>query len=316
MENARTSRLVWVGRADRRRGRLTAMVRGAGRSTPEPMVRPSGRPVLPDFLVIGAPKAGTTTLAADLGAHPGLWLPARKELGWFDVRWRREPLEAYSAELAAAPPEALVGEATPTYLHAPGAVERIASCVPDVRLVAVLRDPVARAWSHYWYERTARLAEDRPPEEAILGKPADYLEPGRYAAHIRRVHAHFDPAQLHVVLLDELVADPAGTYRDVCRHVGVAEVVPDDVGRARNQAYAVRSPWLRRQMLRFRLWRRLPRGLGFRLDEWNRVPLAVPPMPDELRAALRLWYAADTADLESLLGRRVPWSGAPGDGPA
>ncbi len=268
-------------------------------------------PRLPDFLVIGAPKAGTSTLAADLAWHPELWLPQRKELGYFDVRWRREPVESYLAEYASAPPDVLVGEATPTYLHVPGAIDRIADVAPAVRLVVALRDPVARAWSHYWYNRTARLVEDRPPEEAFADDPDEYLAPGRYAQHLRAVLERFDRSQVYAFTLDDMIADPGATFRDICRHLDVAELVPEHVGRARNRAYSVRWPVLRRQMVRFRLWRRLPFRLGFRLDEWNRLPLDVPPMPADLRARVADHYAADTADLVTLLGRHVPWGPEP-----
>ncbi len=142
----------------------------------------------------------------------------------------------------------------------------------------------------------------------IERKADEYLGPGRYGAHLHRVHEVFDPDQVLVVDFDLLVADPAGVYRAVCRHIGVDEVVPTDVGRTRNQAYSVRSPRLRRQMLRFGLWRRLPFGLGFRLDQWNRIPFRTPPMPTDMRHRLRDWYADDTRRLEAILGRPVSWS--------
>lgn len=236
-----------------------------------------------------------------------LWLPDRKELAYFDVRIEHEPLDAYRADFADAPPHRLVGEATPTYLHWPGALEHIADSVPEVRLIAVLRDPVARAWSQYWYNRTARMVESRPPHVAFEENPRGYLEPGRYAAHLDRLLEHFAREQLLVLTLDEMVADPVETFRSVCRHLGVAEVVPPDVGRPRNQAYAVRWPFLRRQMLRFRLWKRLPFRLGHRLEAWNRAPLQVPPLPPELASSLRAVFAEDEAALERLLGRPLPW---------
>lgn len=265
---------------------------------------------LPDFLIIGAPKAGTTTLAADLAAHDQVWMPRQKELGYFDVRWATEPLDAYSADFGAAPAGAITGEATPTYLHAPGALARVASAVPAARLVVVLRDPVARFWSHYWYNRAARQVEGLTPEQVFARKPHEYLEPGRYAAHLRRASDLFDAAQMHVLLLDDLIADPGETYRSVCRHLGLHDPVPVGLGRPRNSAYVVRSARLRRVMLRMHAWRRLPFGLGYRLDQWNRVPLRVPSMPESLRAAVAEAYEQDTADLEAMLGRALPWGGS------
>lgn len=283
-----------------------------GRRRGVDLLTPTGHPPLvarlPDFLVIGAPKAGTTTLAADLSRHPSLWIPPEKELGFFDVRWQHESMEAYGARFAAAPPDRLVGEATPTYLHAPGAMERVAAEVPAARLVVLLRDPVDRAWSHYWYNCMARLVEHLPPDEAFARKSAEYLGPGDYASHLRRVHGLFDPEQVLVLVLDDLAADPAGTFAEVCRHLAVPEIVPPDVGTTRNSSYRVRSQWIRRQMYRYSLWTRLPGRLGFRLEEWNHVPFRAPPIPDHIRDGLRAHYADDTSALVDLLGRHVPWS--------
>src|SRR3954463_5722939 len=124
---------------------------------------------LPDFLIAGVPKAGTTALHAALAPHPGLYLSPVKEPKFFlsdgppprhggpgDVQtyqehvWRREE---YEALFARAPEGALLGEATPFYLHDPGAHARIKALVPQTRLVLLLRDPVDRAhsnWTHLW----------------------------------------------------------------------------------------------------------------------------------------------------------------------
>lgn len=263
-------------------------------------------PDLPDFLVIGAPKAGTTSLSAGLASHPQVWIPYRKEMSYFDIRWRREPIERYAADFADAPAGTFRGEATPTYLHVPGAMGRIAEVLPAVRLVAILRDPVERAWSHYWYNRAARLVEDRPPREAFAEDPDEYLRPGEYGANLRGVLDHFDREQLHVLTLDELKTDAAGAFQRICRHLGVDEHGVSDRD-ARNQAYTVRWPRLRQEMRRFRLWKRLPFRLGFRLEELNRVPIEVPDVPGDLRRELAEHYADDTDDLARLLGRAVPW---------
>src|SRR5690348_8390944 len=124
---------------------------------------------LPDFLIAGVPKAGTTALHAALTRHPDLFLPRVKEPKFFltdgppptsggpgDVQtyqehvWRRD---RYEALFAPAPPHARTGEATPFYLYDRGAHDRIAKLLPDVRIVVLLRDPVDRAhsnWTHLW----------------------------------------------------------------------------------------------------------------------------------------------------------------------
>jgi Sulfotransferase family len=128
--------------------------------------------MLPDFIVIGAPKAGTTALHDALANHPQLYLSPVKEPKFFlcdgrppDPAGQRGPGDAHSARewvwrpedyrqlFAAAPPRTLTGESTPLYLRDRGAHRRIRELVPEVKLIAVLRDPVDRAysnWTHLW----------------------------------------------------------------------------------------------------------------------------------------------------------------------
>ena len=124
---------------------------------------------MPDFLVIGAPKAGTTALHAALARHPGLYMSAVKEPKFFlsdgppptkggpgdaltyrEHIWRRPE---YEALFDPAPPGTLRGESTPLYLYDRAAVRRIRDTLPRARLIVVLRDPVERAhsnWTHLW----------------------------------------------------------------------------------------------------------------------------------------------------------------------
>ena len=237
-----------------------------------------------------------------------VWIPRRKELGWFDIRWRDEPIEAYEADFAEAPAGAVLGEATPTYLHTAGAIDRVLDTLPGVRLIVVLREPVARLWSHHWYRRNAQLVDDRPIEQILADSPRDLVEPGRYGAQLAHLFERVDRDRVLVLFTDDLAADPAGTYRRVCRHLGVDEVVPAGVGEVRNASYVVRYPRLRSLMLRLRLWKRLPFGLGYRIDEWNRTPFRTPPIPADVEARVRSLYADDTALLTRVLDQPVPWA--------
>src|SRR5919201_3141433 len=116
---------------------------------------------LPDFLIIGAQKAGTTALYAYLRWHPGITGPSWKEVSFFDRYYARgeawyrgnmpsRPRQWLAERRNGRPP--LVGEASPSYLFHPLAPERVANLLPRARLIAVLRNPVDRAFSHYQHE--------------------------------------------------------------------------------------------------------------------------------------------------------------------
>jgi hypothetical protein len=209
----------------------------------------SARP-LPDFLILGAQKAGTTALYAYLRSHPAITGPPWKEVSFFDRHYRRGeawyrgnfPNKLYLRGLRARRgTEPIVGEASPSYLFHPAAPERVASLVPGAHLIALVRNPVDRAYSHYQHE-VALGREPMPFEEALeredermageLERMRDaryfshawwnftYLARGRYAEQLERWLEHFPRERLLVVPSDDLLARPAETYRRVLDFLG------------------------------------------------------------------------------------------------
>jgi hypothetical protein len=223
---------------------LRSGVRGYGVATAS--LRP-----LPDFLIIGAQKAATTALYAYLRWHPGITGPSFKEVSFFDRHYSRGE-RWYRGHLPAQPrlwaierrhgEEALVGEASPSYLFHPLAPGRVAALMPDAKLIAVLRNPVDRAFSHYQHEvalgRESLSFEDaldlerermRGELERMTSDPAYFSYPwwnftyaarGRYAEQLDRWYEHFPREQLHVIISEELLDNPSGIYRQTLDFLG------------------------------------------------------------------------------------------------
>lgn len=213
---------------------------------------PIGR--LPDFLIVGAGKAGTTSLAAWLRAHPQVFIPVEKELHYFDRHWERG-IDWYKAQFAEAAPDVRAGEATPEYMIHPAYIDRVAGVVPGARLIVMLRNPIDRARSQYdhmvargdraWepYRRFDGRAGPRSFAELVELElevdPSDWrtagmcLARGRYIDQMRSISVHYPRDRIHVVLYDDLVDDPAAQFASVCRFLEVDERIrPAIVGRA------------------------------------------------------------------------------------
>src|ERR671930_1259656 len=236
-------------------------VRGYGRATS------AARP-LPDFLILGAQKAGTTALFAYLRWHPGVTGPAFKEVSFFDrhyvhgERWYRAHMPLRRGRI--------VGEASPSYLFHPLAPERVARMLPRARLIALLRNPVDRAFSHYQHERAlgreplsfeeAIEQEDermRGELERMLADPAyfshawwnyTYVARGRYAEQLERWYAVFPREQLLVLASEELAADPPGVYRRALEFLGASAHDLARYPRVYEQQYEAMAPETRRRL--------------------------------------------------------------------
>ncbi|MGH2784118.1 MAG: sulfotransferase family protein [Actinomycetota bacterium] len=269
---------------------------------------------LPDFVVIGAMRAGTTSLARYLGAHPNVFMPSKKELHFFDWNYGRAT-DWYRTQFADASPGDVAGEATPIYIVYPESMRRLATDCPDARLLVVLRDPVSRAYSHYLYNRMLGFeplgfreaidAEQQRPPAMTDRRTFDYVARGRYLEQLRRVSELFPREALHVLLLEDMKRDAAGTYRDVCRFLGVDDAFrPENLGESLNSYSTYRSKALAKAA------RSLPAPVARVARRVNRRPAAPPPMPADVRAELERRFAEDNASLASWLGKdlSVWWS--------
>ncbi len=255
-------------------------------------------------------RSGSTSLFRYLADHPQVFMAPGKELRYFDRRFDRG-IDWYRAAFADAPADAVVGEASPDYLHAPGAVERMAAAVPGVRAVAVLRHPVQRAYSHFHME-VARDREHRSWEEVVAAELAGdastvYLGRSRYGELLARLHAAVGAERSHVLAFEDLRDDPGPTFAAVCRFLGVAEVTPPSLGRQVNGHFRVRSPRLRV------VGRRLPGPLRTAVARINQVEQGYPPMAPATEARLRAALADDAARAVALAGwSHDPWGLVPG----
>ena len=291
----------------------------------------AARTRLPDFLIVGEMRCGSTTLWELLSRHPRVFFPSEKELHFFDNRngsWDAG-VDAYAGHFASALADQLCGEATPDYLFHDDACGRIRATVPDARLLVILRDPVARAWSHYWHN--VRRGRETLSFDAALaaeatrlaGGDADvrahfsYVARGHYVESLRRYEQAFGRDALCVVFLEELTAKPGPAMRAVCAHLGLEAVAAfdDPVVPERNKARYPRWPRASAAARGARRWVSRRAAVVGRAVEtvaratrpW-RTYSGTPRMDEPTRQRLRAGYAASDAALAEWLGRDVPWA--------
>jgi len=268
---------------------------GARRTPPAAAL--SGHPELPNLIVIGAAKSGTTSLHRYLAVHPEIQMSAVKELRFFQDPRALERRDEYARFFDGR--AAVRGEATPAYTYhplIPDVPERIRATVPDARLIYVVRDPVERAIAAY-AEARANDKEDRTADEALRDPQDDYspyLAPSRYGMQAERFLDHFPREQLLVVHQRDLLGRRLETMRRIFRFLGVDEDFesPDFAEEANTRAGKRRRNWAGRALHRSRLLRvaqRLPdrpRALLLRpLRRLTSQPIEVAVSPD-VRARL------------------------------
>lgn len=176
---------------------------------------------LPTFLGIGAPKCGTSWLHDVLEAHPDVWVPARREVHYFDryydrgVRWYGGffPPARHRDRYPA------VGEITPHYLYHERGPERIAAMPSVRRLIVMVRNPVDRAYSHYWFR--ARIENYRGSFEEFLGERTEATNWGFYARHLANYTAHFAKERILVLVYEHLFTDVNHHLRTLGGFLGV-----------------------------------------------------------------------------------------------
>lgn len=251
-------------------------------------------------------------MAAALRPHPDIFLPAAKEAHHFGtVSDADAGGAAYARFFAGWDGTSMVGEATPTYLSDPTAARQIARVAPDVRAVAIVRNPVDRAYSAYWHGvRSGYLRGSF--EQVLAAEPrhaampwASFSRPvhvGRYAEQIRRYHRlGIGPSQLLVVVFEELIADPAAHLAAIQTHIGVAPLV-SELPRVNTTMRNTLPRALRKYVFRARRQSLPARWL---YQTFNR-PYSPPPMNPITRRGLVATFAPHNEALRHLLGRDLP----------
>lgn len=264
------------------------------------------RYVLPNFLIIGAARSGSTWMSRNLSLHPEVFIPTQKELHFFD-RDYDQGMDCYAThfQLRAAADARVVGEATPAYLHREVAAGRIHRHLPDAKLIVCLRDPVERLYSRYWNSR-GRFVENKGLsfEEKLQQKP-EFIEEGFYVDHLARYLDLWPRDRLLILLYDDLKAAPREFLKSMYEFLGVdpefdSELAEHRVNAAAAQPMTVRSRplyWLGKAVDRIGR-----RSLARKLEQRNtgRIPVLAA---ETRRRLIDAYYRTKNDQLSELLGR-------------
>ena len=261
---------------------------------------------LPDLVVVGAMRSGTTSLFRALADHPDVYMHESKELRFFDEHYARG-LEWYAAQFAGEANAEIVGEATPNYLYDSDAIKRLASDLPEVRVLVVLRSPVDRAYSHFQMLRARGREErtwERVVDEEIDSDRLGVIDRSRYAYQLERMYAILPRDRCHVLPLERLRDEPAAEFSRVCEFLRIRFAAPEALGKRVNAYFRIRSPFLRRTTLQ--PW--LPGRVRNVVARLNQVECSYEPMFPKTRHRLEAAYLAERARVIELAGwSEDPW---------
>jgi hypothetical protein len=230
----------------------------------------------PSFIIIGAQRAGTTSLYSYLAEHPLIAPAALKEVHFFDVHFAKGT-GWYWGQFPASPAAgAITGEASPYYLFHPLAPQRIAELLPEVKLITLLRNPIDRALSHHQHE-SRRGKETLPFGEALAAEPArlrgeaerivrepgyrstahqwhSYRSRGCYMDQLEQWLPHFPRENFLTLLSERFYADPSTALRQVTDFLGLPSLPPQQAASFEKHnlaSYEEMDPTLRQQLGEF-----------------------------------------------------------------
>ncbi|HLC76285.1 MAG TPA: sulfotransferase [Candidatus Peribacterales bacterium] len=233
---------------------------------------------LPNFLIIGATKAGTTSIHHYLGQHPDIFVCKRKETNFFaqdsatcflgdSIRTQ----EQYEQEFAEVKNEKAIGETSPAYLAVPAAPTNIHALIPHAKLIAILRNPTERAYSHFLMRRRQgrefRASFEQCIDEEDIDPERSYKHRGFYGEQLERYYKIFPKEQILVLLYEDFVDNPNNVLRTIFTFLGVDPTFEPDIS-----------------------------------ERYN-TNTAAEPLPPERKKKLIALYQEDIKKLEKLIGR-------------
>lgn len=294
---------------------------------------------LPNFVIIGAPKSGTTSIFYYLKQHPEVYLPVRKELHYFsyaDLETQvagpgdRDVLnnlcsdwETYRRHYNAVDGQKAIGEVSPSYLYFSHVAEKIKKELGDVKIVAVLRNPIKKAFSQYSHlKRDCRevlsfyeaLHAERVRAHQGWGDFWRYTESSLYTDRLMYYFHVFGREKVKVYLFDDFVLDSEGLMKDLFSFLGVDHSFKVGTEEIYNRSGRYRSRFVSHFFSRPNLVKNLAKAI---IPEWIRLPIRLKVLDmntaskeaidDRSRDYLVKAFSKDIEQLESLIGRKTGW---------
>lgn len=292
--------------------------------------------ILPNFLIIGTQKSGTTALAHHLTKHPQIYISPVKEPGFFDFEGHKPnfcgpkdwelyrsvttSIEDYSNLFEGVTGEIAIGEATTWYMYSQKAPEYIYRYIPDVKLIAILRNPVDRAYSAFLHairdnrEMFTNFAHALEEEETRINQNWEYLwhykQMGFYSVQLERYFTLFNSSQIRIYLYEDLKNNPTELLNDICQFLNVDEAQMPKMSQYINSSGLPKNKLLDRFLKRPNFIKTTLRFLvpshkirwhiSMNLRNKN---LVKPEMPSEARTKLIKLYHEDILKLQELIQR-------------
>ncbi|MEO1005258.1 MAG: sulfotransferase [Cyanobacteria bacterium J06638_38] len=290
---------------------------------------------MPNFLIVGAAKAGTTSLYSYLKQHPQIYMSPVKETNFFAFEGAelnfaggisqgylddfKTNIDDYRAQFQGVNNEIAIGEASPSYLYLPKAVERIKYYIPEVKIIVILRNPIERAYSHFLHHLRDRLVEYRDFEQALDAEAqaiADnwwwdyhYIQVGLYYQQLKRYFANFKQEQIKVWLYEDLTTDSLALIQDICQFLNVERQFTPDMAARLNATgvprYRTLDALIKEPNLIKTVYQLLPAKLRQPITAQinKRNPLQKPPLLPHIRQQLLERYREDILQLQQLIQR-------------
>lgn len=279
--------------------------------------------IMPNFLIIGAEKAGTSSLYSYLNQHPQIYMSPIKEPQFFTFEGEKlnysypvviTNLEDYCNLFQKVPKGIVTGEASPSYIYSPKASERIRYHIPDAKLIAILRHPAERAYSNFVFslqrghEPLKDFAQALQAEETRIdnnwGFRWHYKHKGFYYVQMKRYFDKFDRKQIKVYLFEDLIANPIKILKDIFQFLGVEETFNPDVSIKYNVSGIPNHDIIPLLMTRLKLMSPVIKQLfsaKLRSSIKSKLFHKAPPLSPELRGQLIAVYREDILKLQELI---------------
>ncbi|MDA0215634.1 MAG: sulfotransferase [Cyanobacteria bacterium] len=290
----------------------------------------------PNFLVIGASRSGTTTIHSALEAHPQILVPAEKSPNYFTAEDLRalpnsealiamkghtiQSSDQYQRIFIGSNNFLIRGEVSPVYLQSVYTPGRVYRELPDARIIAILRNPIDRAYAHYLGRRRDGLDKrinfaDTIAEELAqpTAKPLafnNYLAIGRYAHYLKPWYNYFSKEKILILFFDDFLVDPQAELARLYSFLGANSGVPQPPVEKKNVSGIPTQPLLRALWtssvgVRGSLRPYLPKRLRDIVGRLFLRQLERPPLPEGLRPRMADYYSSDIRELAQLTGRSL-----------